>query len=299
MSSAIPSQPADFRVDTRVDSGECPGHYRCSLTDRWSAAVFPFGGIVSAIGLRAISQELDQPTHRLRSATTVFASVVAAGDLDIEVQTLRAGKRMSQLLARVRNAGSGDAGHTTLAVLGEAREGFEFTAAVCPEAKPPEACAPPEEPPADGLRWEASFFDQVETRMVLGFPPWKSGWQGGRAEYIRWMCFREPPFLANGELDPLALVALADTMPPSVTQYLGPGAPMFFAPSCDLTVHVLGSTREEWVLVQVTCSAAGDGYASARARIWDRCGALLVEATQLMYFRVGGPEGLTAPKGQG
>ena len=105
--------------------------------------------------------------------------------------------------------------------------------------------------------------------------------------------------VVNGELDPLALVTLADTMPPSVTQYLGPGAPMFFAPSCDLTVHVLGSTREEWVLVQVTCSAAGDGYASARARIWDRCGALLVEATQLMYFRVGGPEGLAAPRSQG
>jgi acyl-CoA thioesterase len=287
MSSSLQSNPADFRVDTRVDPGDRPGHYCCSLSDRWNAALHPFGGIVSAVGLRAIIRELDHPTHRLRSTTTVYSSAVAAGDLDIEVQTLRVGKRMSQLTAQVRNAGADEAGHTLLAVLGEAREGFEFTAAACPEAKPPEECPPPEEPPGEEQRWKASFFDQVETRMVLGFPPWKSGWKGGRAEYIRWMRFREPPFLSGGELDSLALVALADTMPPALTQYLGPGSPMFFAPSCDLTVHVLGSTREEWLLVQVSCSHAGDGYASARARIWDRQGALLVEATQLMYLRIG------------
>jgi acyl-CoA thioesterase len=237
-------------------------------------------------------RELDHPTHQIRSATTVYSSAVAAGELDIEIQPLRVGKRMSQLLARVRNVGIDAAGHTTLAVLGEAREGFEFTAARPPEARPPDQCPPPEEPPSAADRWASSFFEQVETRIVLGFPPWKGDWTGGRAEYIRWMRFRVPPFLENGELDPLALVALADTMPPAVTQYLGPGAPMFFAPSCDLNVHVFGSTREEWVLVRVTCSRAADGYASARARIWDRNGTLLVEASQLMYLRIGDPESL-------
>ncbi|MBW2418585.1 MAG: thioesterase family protein [Deltaproteobacteria bacterium] len=284
MSSTLRSGPANFQTDTRIDPGDRPGHYRCSLSGRWSTPLFPFGGVVSAIGLRAIMRELDHPTHQIRSATTVYSSAVAEGELDIEIQPLRVGKRMSQLLARVRNVGSDDAGHTT-----EAREGFEFTAASRPEAKPPEECPPPEEPPSAGDRWQAPFFEQIETRMVLGHPPWKDDWSGGRAEYIRWMRFLVPPFLESGELDPLALVALTDTMPPAVTQYLGPGAPMFFAPSCDLTVHVFGSTRGEWVLVQVTCSRAGDGYASARARIWDRQGALLVEATQLMYLRLGGP----------
>jgi acyl-CoA thioesterase len=105
------------------------------------------------------------------------------------------------------------------------------------------------------------------------------------------MRFRRAPRLADGSLDPLALVALSDTMPPAIGQRLGPGYPPFYAPSCDLTVHVFEVASDEWLLVRSRCRRAGEGYASAESEIWDRSGRLLVWATQLMYLRMGPLEG--------
>jgi hypothetical protein len=47
-----------------------------------------------------------------------------------------------------------------------------------------------------------------------------------------------------------AKIALADMMPPAIAMYLGPDHPFYYAPSCDLTVHVLGTTQEEWLLAE-------------------------------------------------
>jgi acyl-CoA thioesterase len=117
--------------------------------------------------------------------------------------------------------------------------------------------------------------------------PWEDGWQAGRAEALRWMRFRKTPRAADGSLDPLALVALSDTMPPAIGQRLGPGSPAFYAPSCDLTAHLFGSTRDEWLLLRSRCRLAGEGYASGASEIWSRDGRLLAYATQLMYLRLG------------
>jgi acyl-CoA thioesterase len=288
--------PADLRAALRLEPGDRPGRYRTVLSDSWNAALFPFGGVMSALGVSAMIQDLDHPSHVIRSATTVFASAVSEGPLSIDVVRLRVGRRMSQLSATVRNAGSDDAGHVTLASFGEVREGFEFTAARMPDCNPPEECSPPEEPPPDFDGWRSSFFEQLDVRPVYAFPPWRDDWEGGRAECIRWVRYRHAPRLESGEVDPLAMIALADMMPPSIAMYLGPDHPFYYAPSCDLTVHVLGTTREEWLLAECSCSLAGGGYASARQRLWDRTGALLVEASQLMYLRLGERGQLGAPR---
>ena len=104
---------------------------------------------------------------------------------------------------------------------------------------------------------------------------------------VRWMRFRRTPSSPDGSLDPLALVALSDTMPPAIGQRLGPGSPFFFAPSCDLTAHVFATTCEEWLLLRARCRRAGEGYASGECEIWSCDGHLLVYATQLMYLRLG------------
>ena len=83
------------------------------------------------------------------------------------------------------------------------------------------------------------------------------------------MRYRRAPRLADGTIDPLALVALSDTMPPAIIQKLGPGTPMFFAPSVDLTAHVLESTREEWILL----AAAAGTPATATPAPTTSCGA--------------------------
>src|SRR5262245_25889565 len=232
---------ADFRADTEVEpAGD--GRYRCTLADRWNAAIHPFGGVVLAIALRAAERELGDPSQPLRTAAALFVSPVTEGPLEVEARRLRIGRMGSQLLVQARSDGSAGGGLTLLAAYGREREGFAFTDLEPPEAPPPERCPPPPDPPPDYRRWRASFFDQVETRNVHLHAPWEPGWEGGRAEAVRWMRFRRAPRLADGTLDPLALVALSDTMPPAIGQRLGPHGPTFYAPSIDHGVHPLATT---------------------------------------------------------
>ena len=286
---SIPSplpEPADFVADTTAERVS-EGLHRIDLSDRWNAALYPFGGVVSALALRAMQTDLGERGQSLRSATSVYVSPIPTGPLEIRVETLRHGRRMSQLLANVRAAGSAGGGLTVVAAFGEDREGFDFLDVKPPDAPTPEAAPRAEDPPPDWARFRASFFEQVEMRPVRMNPSWRSDWQAGSAEAVRWMRYRRAPRRADGSIDPLALVALADTMPPAIIQKLGPGSPMFFAPSVDLTTHVLESTREEWVLARSRCRHASGGYASADNELWSPDGRLLVYATQVMFFRMG------------
>ena len=285
----------DFLADSRVErvrrgEGELPALYRCSLGDQWNAALFPFGGFVSAVAVRAMREELALPEHRPRSMTTLFNSPVKTGEVEVEVKTLRRGRGMSQLQATVRNIGDSEPGHTTLAVFGGARPGFEFTDLAPPDIPAPAGCDVPPALPVDSPMARATFFDQVEVRSWGFKAPGRDDWQaGGPARALRWMRYREAPRRADGTLDPIAYLPLCDTMPPSIGQRLGPRHPSFFAPSCDLTVHWLGETRREWLIVDARTHHAGDGYASASIELWDEDRRLLARATQLVFLRLDEP----------
>ncbi len=83
----------------------------------------------------------------------------------------------------------------------------------------------------------------VEGRSVIGHPPWEAyvPTSSLRAQYQR---FDEPPRLADGSIDPLALVALCDTMPGAVAERMGnTGEHPWYGPSADLTVHLTGTAR--------------------------------------------------------
>lgn len=288
---AVSAPAADFLRDSEVarDPG-IPGRYRASVGSDWNAAYFPFGGLLSALALRAMQRELADAAHALRTATTIFSSPVASGEIEIDVQVLRAGRGMSQFSATLRNAGSKDPGHTTLAVFGADREAppaFEFTDLAMPEAPPPEQCplSPPMPPELPISR--STFFEQMETRNVKMRPIWEPGWEPEGAEALRWIRYRKDVRRADGRMDPLALVPLADTMPPSIGQKVGPGQEVFYAPSCDLTVHLFETTPHEWLLIHSRCARLRAGYASSTNEIWDADGRLLCRATQLMYLRFG------------
>jgi len=239
-----------------------------------------------------LQPEESEQSSALRQAPSLQSMLHCPGPQVIGVeQALVPTHRMSQLLANVRAAGSADGGLTVIAAYGEDREGFEFQDGAPPEAPAPEDTPLPGDPPPEYGRFRSTFFEQMDFRPVRMNPPWRTDWQAGVAEAVRWMRFRRAPRLGDGTLDPLALVALSDTMPPAIGQKLGPGVPPFFAPSVDLTTHVLESTREEWILLRSRCRHASGGYATADNELWSRDGRLLVYATQIMYFRLGALDG--------
>jgi acyl-CoA thioesterase len=266
--------------------------YAASVSGDWNAPVYPSGGVVTAVALRAIEAELAQPHQTLRTFTTTFVSTVEAGEIEIDVERLRVGKRMSQLRADARSKGAGEPGHLTIAAFGERRDGFEFQYAAAPEVGPPEDYPGVATPPPGTPAFRAPFFENVETKRVRMFHSFESGWEGGRAEAIRWIRYRVAPRLDDGRIDPLSLVALADTMPSAIAQYMGPGYPFFHAPSVDLSMRFLDDTDDEWCLIRTVAHWAADGYASAEATLWDAHRRLIAHATQLVLLRFPDPQDL-------
>ena len=103
-----------------------------------------------------------------------------------------------------------------------------------------------------------------------------------RGQYQR---FDEPPHLPDGTVDPLALVVLSDMMPGSVAERLGnPIEHAWYGPSADLTVHLLGTARSEWLYSRTRARQAADGYASIENEIWDPEVGLVAYGTQTMIF---------------
>ena len=270
-----------------------PGQYRAVVDDTFNLRPLPQGGIVTALALRAMEEELADPSQRLRTLHTAFVAQVADGPVDIEVELLRKGRSMSHLRAEVRNEGA-RRGHITTGIFGGSRDGFSFTDLEPPRDIPRPADCPSfrDPPPPDFEMWSdpMPFWEQwVEGRPVLGHAPWDD-YVPDRAERAMWYRFDDPPFLEDGALDPLAIVVMADTMPGAVGEKIGPQERMWFAPSVDLTVHVLDACRSPWVLAHNRARYAGDGYTSADMALWD-CGPdgadeprLVAYATQLFLF---------------
>jgi acyl-CoA thioesterase len=283
-----------FERGTAVEPRGEPGAYRADIGEQWNCPIVPHGGLVTATTVRAMEAELDQPDQTLRSVTTVFAAQVVAGPVDVDVNVLRRGRSISQTSATARTPGS-DAGHHTVAVFGGTREGFSFTDTRPPEVPPPHDCPSFRDPPPPG--WERrvvmNFWDHIEGRPASGHPPWED-YVPTTSERAAWYRFDEPPMLDDGRLDPLAVVTMCDTMPGAVSERMGRRDLHFLPPSCDLTVHLLGDARTEWVLAVNRARFAGEGYASTEMEIWDATLEHLVAyATQQMFFVF--PEGPPPP----
>ncbi len=271
------------------------GAYGAFIGDEWNCPIVPHGGLVTATVVRAMTAELGETDQTLRSVTTVFAAQVMPGPVEIDVTVLRRGRSVSQLSATARTPGA-PAGHTTLAVFGAARDGYEFTDAKPPDVPPPHACPSFRDPPPPGfeMRGKMNFWDHIEGRPASGHPPWEP-YVPVTSERSAWYRWDEPPMLDDGRLDPLAIVTMCDTMPGSVNERLGWRDQNFIPPSCDLTVHLLADAHTEWILAVNRARYAGAGYASAEMEMWDSNREHLVAyATQQMTFVF--PEGPPPPE---
>jgi acyl-CoA thioesterase len=240
-----------------------------------------------------MATELGGDAPPLRLLHTTFVAPVAHGPVEVDVEVLRRGRSMSHARAEVLNPGATH-GHLTTGVFGGPRRGFDFT-----DLEPPAGVLPlpearsfrdPVPPGVEAVPPEPFWAGRLEGRGALGHAPWEV-YEPGRAEHATWYRLDDPPMGADGVLDPLSLVVCADSMPGAVAEKVGPGHRRgWFGPSVDLTVHLLGACRSEWVLAHNRARHAGDGYASLDMALWD-CGAdgedpprLVAYATQLCIF---------------
>ena len=278
------------RQMTLAADASTPGRFLVDVDRAWNCPVVPQGGVMAALAAGAMARALDDPSQTLRTMTTVFAAQVPAGPVAIDTTVLRRGRSMSQVSASVRAAGAGQ-GHVTTAVFGSDRGGFEFTDLVMPDVPAPADCPSFRDPPPPGVdfeppadRPEFPFWDRVEGRPALGNAPWDD-YVPTTSECAFWYRLDEPPMRADGTLDPLAVIALCDLMPSSVGQRMGPGPRTWYPPSTDLTVHLFGEARSEWLLAHLRARRATAGYASVETALWDPTDrSLVAHGSQVMFL---------------
>ena len=279
-----------FQRDTTVTpSADLPGRYSAHLPATWAAPNVPQGGIALATAVRAMQDGLDGVSMPLRSVSCVFAAPVEAGDVEIDVTLLRQGRSVAQSTATMRTPGRA-AGLTAIAVFGARRPGFEFTDLDVPEMPDPDSLPSYRDGPPDGVEFEFDhgpfpiWTNHVEGRPVAGHAPWES-YVPETSERQSFYRFDETPRDAQGLIDPLALVTLCDTMPGAIAERMGNDhGYQWYGPSADLTVHIVGEARSEWILMRNHARRAADGYASLDVELWDPGAGLVAYGTQTMLF---------------
>jgi acyl-CoA thioesterase len=148
---------ADFAADTALEGGD--GHYRVTLSRGWEAWG-PLGGYVAAIALRAMGAE--SPSMRPASISCQFLASAAFARADVEVTTLRTGKRSRAL--HVRLLQEGRPVHTATGWVVDAdMPGLEHDHAAMPDV-----------PPVSQLRSYAEIADHFEE----WYPVWHGAIDG-------------------------------------------------------------------------------------------------------------------------
>lgn len=249
-------------------SGE--GLYQAVAQPGWDIFQVTNGGYVMAIAGRAMTAEANG--RHLASISGRFINPTRPGPLMIDVETVKAGRSLSTLTARVRDDQKTLLiAHATFTDGAHGPDGNLLVHGSPPEIPPVEQCLrllPDGEAPLP-----PPFAEQVGTYLhpddLAHFATSES-----REALIRgWFQ------LLDGELlDPLGLVMTSDALPPAV---FTSGLPVGWTPTIDLTVHVRNPGPHEWVQTVCRTRFVTGGWLEEDVEMWTPDGVLVAQSRQL------------------
>lgn len=240
----------------------------------WAQGRACFGGIVAALAYETMAREVaeDRPVRSL--SMTFVGPVEPDAPFRIEVETLREGRAVTQLFARIiQNE------QTTTLLQGSF--GSARPSAVQVEAEPapvlPAADACQVLPYISGLTPE--FIQHLTLRWGLGGLPFSnntSRQMGG------WVSLRDEAGGGGGLLGAAHILLLVDAWPPAVLSHLRSPAP---GSSLTWTIEFVQPLAKipagEPCAYRVHIEQAGDGYAHTAAGLWGPAGELLALSRQV------------------
>ncbi|MGH2906621.1 MAG: acyl-CoA thioesterase [Solirubrobacterales bacterium] len=264
--------------------------YTAQVHPSWDGPLTTHGGLLAAIGLRAIDREINEAGKKqARAISCQYLRPPQHGEVEIDVDPLRVGRRFSSARATISQGG-----RPCIAVLAthSVRDLPEVTRW---QASMPDVVAAPDRDAqrvrsADfsnsGEGWLAmpdeapSFFHRLLIAPRFGGAPFMGppadpavGTENGG-----WVTLPDPR-----PIDPEFLVFMVDAFWPSVLQPLREPA---MAPTLDLTIHLRSVLPREGltdqpVLIHNTSSAVLDGISDSDSRIYAIDGTLLAQGRQL------------------
>jgi acyl-CoA thioesterase len=258
------------RVDDRL--------YRGEVDPGWAVVdgAAPNGGYLLAIAARAMRAPIDHPDPV--TITGHFLAPPEPGDVDVEVEVVRAGRRHSTVAASLRQDGREMV--RLLGAFGDLARADGMTRV---------DRLPPSLPPVDSCeRFSERTIERAESRgknpppILLRFdhrtPPGMMGWaegaptgKGEMGGWIRWA--------DEAEMDTIGLLAVSDAYPPAVFNS-GEGS-YGWVPTIELTVQVRKRPAPGWLATRFTTEAVTAGYLEEDGEVWDADGDLVVLSRQL------------------
>jgi hypothetical protein len=236
---------AAFDLATAVRGG--PERWGAEVDPDWTVAGRPNGGYLLALAARAALE-----VARLRAGRTLAMTSVTL------VQEGAA--RMAALVTTGRL--DPDAGP------GWRRDGG-------PPAMPPvEDCLPGRPELPGGV--PVPLLHHLDLRIDPATTGWLAGRPGGSLDMRGWVRFTD-----GRAADPLALLQMADALPPSS---FGLGLPGW-APTVALSVYVRGLPAPGWLACVVRGQLWQGGWFDEQAEVWDSAGRLVAQARQFAGAR--------------
>ena len=255
----------DFERDTGVEGSA--GRYTARLSADWDIWG-PNGGYVAAVALRAAGAEA--AIKRPASFAAHYLSVAAFATVDIEVETLRRGRRSESFQVAMRQDGKPIL--TALVRTAAPSDGLVHDDARMPAVPSPEGLKSTEELRAGEAPW-FPFWQNLEQRPTHWMP--RDPPEPGPAEHIAWHRFRPRATFDDPFCDAARALLLIDTMiwPAAWRRHVPDN---YYAPSLDIAAwfhrpaHASG-----WLLSEAHSPIAEAGLVGGTARIWSEGGSLV------------------------
>ena len=269
------SAPASFSsiVSARQRSGRSVAF---DITADWQQGRTAYGGVVAAVAAQAMRDVAGAgwPADvQLRALQCSFVSVVEPGRVEVEVEVLRQGRNVCQVLARVSEGGR--LGTVLLGVYSAERPSTLAPRTLQRPAARHEAEALPSVPYMPGRM--PPFLQHLEMRWSEGKVPY-SGTPGHHS--VIHLRLRDHD---SGAIVPEVLtVLLADAPATPVISELAQHAPSSSVTwALELRAHP-GPHHEGWWRIDSESVLVEGGYVNHAARLWSPSGRLAAMGTQLV-----------------
>ena len=256
----------EFDAATAVQRRD-DGVYEGQVAPGWDIAGNANGGYLIALATRAMADAVDRPPL---SVTAHYLAPGKPGTCEIDVDVLRAGRRMATVSAVVRGGET-----NVIALLGTFGAQGEPSASVV-------AAEPPDLPPIEGCVRQGpptmANDSGLGDRIIGSYHPddvgFRDGRPSGRALVRGWFEFadRQP-------IDAFGLLLAADAFAP--VSFNRPEFPVGWAPTVELTVHIRGVPAPGPLRCTFSSRFMQTGMCEEDSEIWDSSGTLVAQSRQL------------------
>ncbi len=261
----------DFEFDRHVAVAPAGADlFTAELEAGWTVAGGLNGGYLLAVVGSAARAALPARAHPV-AVSAHYLGAGTPGPAEIETTVLRDGGSLATVSARLTQRGeSRVAALVTVGELGAAPGEGDRTVSP-PAMPPPERCLGREHAPP-GIEGMPAMTERFDLRFDPDCIGWALGRPSGRGLLQGWFRFAD-----GREPDPLALLAVVDSMPP-VTFDLGlPG----WAPTLALSAYVRAVPAAGWLRIRQQTRHLDGGTFEEDCEVWDSTGRLVAQGRQL------------------